>query len=113
MKKTKKLAALFLALMMAFSLMAVTAAAYSAEAYDGIMPLGAKRECTQPDCSGTVSLRTVTRYMNWETTCEKCSYRHLHRVPYTVDIEDCDSCSYHNEHPNSDHQFPGVCMHGR
>ncbi|MBD5162753.1 MAG: hypothetical protein HDT14_12240 [Oscillibacter sp.] len=34
MKHTKKLAALFLALMMVFSLMAVTAAAYDAEAHE-------------------------------------------------------------------------------
>ena len=34
MKKTKKLAALFLGMVMAFSLMAVTAAAYGAEDHD-------------------------------------------------------------------------------
>lgn len=49
MKKTKKLAALVLALAMAFSLMAVTAAAYGHED-EGIMPMYEVVRC--PRCGG-------------------------------------------------------------
>lgn len=60
MKKLQKLAALFLAMVMAFSLMAVTAAAYGVEEHDhdcavccedeGIMPLKPVYKC--PKCGG-------------------------------------------------------------
>ena len=108
MKKTKKLLALALALMLSLSCMAMPAMAHGDE---GIMPLVAVRPCTEPNCSGTVAMRTITRYMTWETTCDKCSYRHPHRVPYFVDIEYCDSCSYDVELKFYGHDFPGVCMH--
>ncbi len=109
MRKMKKLAALCLAMLMAFSIMAVTAAAYDA-ADDGIMPIPAARKCS--NCTdGVVSMWTATRYMRMETTCKDCSFRHYHKIPYTVDIEDCDSCTYYWERNNNDHQFPGICLH--
>ncbi len=110
MKRTKKLLALVLALMMAFSCMAMPAMAHG-DGDEGIMPLAAVRPCTEPNCSGTVTFRTVTRYLDWETTCDKCSYRHMHRVPYLADIEYCDSCSYRAELNFYGYDFPGVCMH--
>lgn len=119
MTRTKKLVSLFLAMLMVFSLMAVTASAYDSEdghvhteacEDEGIMPRTRLRRCS--DCpNGTVYINTVNRYMKWETTCSKCSYRHYHSVPYTVDIEDCDSCSYYAEKHNNDLQFPGTCLH--
>ncbi|MDE7221308.1 MAG: hypothetical protein K2O45_17100 [Oscillospiraceae bacterium] len=58
MKKTRKLAALFLAMLMAFSLLAVTAAAYDAEEHDhdcvvccedeGVVPMYDPKRC--PRC---------------------------------------------------------------
>lgn len=74
MKKTKKLAALVLAMVMAFSLMAVTAAAYDAEAHthdcavccegEGIMPLKPVYMC--PWCGGIAEYHEVgnrTKYV--------------------------------------------------
>ncbi|MDE7218129.1 MAG: hypothetical protein K2O45_00660 [Oscillospiraceae bacterium] len=110
MKKTRKLLALVLALMMAFSCMVMPAMAHGDED-EGIMLLPAVRPCTESNCSGVVTMRTITRYMQWETTCKDCNYPHMHRVPYLVDIEYCDSCSYSAELKFYGHDFPGVCMH--
>ncbi len=107
MRKMKKLAALFLAALMAISCMVMPA---MAAADDGIMPIPAARMCS--NCAdGVVSMWTATRYMRMETTCKDCSFRHYHKIPYTVDIEDCDSCTYYWERNNNDHQFPGICLH--
>lgn len=77
MKKTKKLAALFLALMMAFSLMAVTAAAYDMEEHDhecavcsedgGIMPIGEMGLC--PYCNGAAEYRVDPKSGRTHFTC--------------------------------------------
>lgn len=66
MKRTKKMLALVLAMVMAFSLLAVTAAAYGAEEHEhecaacsedeGVMPRGAVRPCTRENCDGTMEL---------------------------------------------------------
>lgn len=108
MKKTKKLLAMVLALMMALSCMAMPAMAAEDEE---IMPFAVGRDCTEPNCSGIVSLRTLSRTMNWNTTCEKCSYEHLHKVRYSVDIESCNTCSYRAEIKFYDYLFLGTCMH--
>lgn len=67
MKKTKRLLALVLAMMMAFAIMAVTASAYDAEEHshecaaccedEGIMPLYVALKC--PRCNGAAELIEV------------------------------------------------------
>lgn len=77
MKKTKKLLALVLAMVMAFSLMAVTAAAYGAEEHEhecvvccedeGVMPLGpVGPDPLGPPCviCGGGTVWTLLRYDN-------------------------------------------------
>ncbi len=110
MKRTKRLLALVLAMMMAFAMLAMPAAAHGDED-EGIMPLVTVRKCTEPNCTGKVTRRTVTRYMTEMRTCEYCSIRHRHDIPYTVDTDECDTCSYYAEHHNQDWQEPGICWH--
>lgn len=87
MKKTKKLAALFLAMVMAFSLMAVTAAAYGAEEHvhdetcyaETIQP----RKPTGPACpycAQTMDFAYVARvgddyYDVYKCCADVCSHR--------------------------------------
>lgn len=71
MKRTKKMLALVLAMVMAFSLLAVTAAAYGAEEHEhecaacsedeGVMPLGpvGPQGPPCPVCGGTTEWRTT------------------------------------------------------
>ena len=64
MKKTKRMLALVLAMMMAFAIMAVTASAYEAEEHshecaacsedEGVMPLYVALKC--PRCNGAAEL---------------------------------------------------------
>ena len=90
MKRTKKLLALVLAMMMAFSIMAVTAAAHGDE---GVMPLYDVARCS---CGGTVT-RTSTpigSYKGQVTGCD--SHRavsHTHNYVVMHNHTQCDSCN--------------------
>ncbi len=84
MKKTKKLAALVLAMVMAFSLMAVTASAYGAEhEHDGtcceesIQPRRPAAQCLY--CARGMEDRGIRyiagqRYVHFECMNDDCSY---------------------------------------
>ena len=114
MKRTKKLLALVLAMMMAFTTLVLPAAAHGSED-EGVMPLSLQRPCTEPYCSGTVTSRTETRYTRTEfrNGCDKCSYSHYHKVPYSVDIEECNSCPYFAELRFYGSQAPDICLHNQ
>ena len=106
MKRTKRLLALVLAMMMALSIMAVTAAAYDAEEHnhecaaccedEGIMPLGITRRCTEPGCSGTVSRYSTLKYESINGVCPLCGQRGCSRI-YQCECEACNTCSFDRE----------------
>jgi hypothetical protein len=92
MKRTKRLLALVLAMMMAFAMLAMPAAAHGDED-EGIMPLGQTRTCLQ--CKvGAVSSYFATEIEEVYPTCGNCNYPHLHVRTYRVAREACNSCSY-------------------
>lgn len=101
MKHTKKLLALVLAMMMAFSMLAIPAMAVSDED-EGIMPLGEVRDC--PECGQTADARRTyytdgpfesaascgggpvihhhcIRTYHYRLTCRSCSYDGTFEIP--------------------------------
>lgn len=80
MKRTKKLLAMALALMMAFSCMAMPAMAAGED--EGIMPLGEHMQCLL--CGRDIAIVIEPQYHYNEayaTTCSRSSTKHTH-VPY-------------------------------
>ena len=76
MKRTKKLLALVLAMMMAFSIMAVTAAAHGDED-EGVMPLGLEVQCPNPNCRQSLIQETMTLEGPVVIfTCSTCGQNH-------------------------------------
>lgn len=92
MKHTKKLAALFLALVMALSVMAVTAAAYGAEEHEHtgacstetIQPRKPAESC--PNCGrgmtevGSGRDTTGKRYIDFQCKNDDCTYHDIMRL---------------------------------
>lgn len=87
MKKTNRLASLFLALLLAFSYMAVPA---MAEGEDGIMPLKPVMRC--PNCSGVAEVFTDTYETYFSTYCNEVSVSHRHAYIYTTTSYICTEC---------------------
>ena len=89
MKNTKKLLALVLAMVMAFSLMAVTAAAYGAEEHEHVcstetiqprQPTDLCPECARPMTNlGTHLDANGDRYTNLQCQNAGCTYREILR----------------------------------
>ena len=86
MKKTRKLLALVLALMMAFSCMAMPAMAHGDED-EGIMPLGEVGTCPYCGKTGRVTRENYTH--TYYTTCTKASSRHQHTTYYNFIEYEC------------------------
>ena len=90
MKRTKKLFALALALLVAFSTL-VTPAMAAGE--DGIMPMVGGHDC--PSCAiGYATSYTRTETDEVHTPCYVCEYAHLHEKTYRRTYDSCNRCSY-------------------
>ena len=88
MKRTKRMLALVLAMMMAFSMLAIPAAAHGDED-EGIMPLYDIIPCPSPNCNG---YRTKTQEHGTLYRGETCSNipdeKHFHEVTGIFEIVD-------------------------
>ena len=91
MKRTKKLLALVLAMVMAFTTLVLPAAAHGDE---GVMPLYVVREC--PNCRGTVreGATVITPSQMVVTDCDLKPYPHTHYVYLEETPYYCTSCPY-------------------
>ena len=95
MKKTKKLLALVLAMMMAFSLMAMPAMAVAADD-DGIMPVGTMIQCDR--CGAWVEFYSYSQTVN--CSCKKNPNPHTKTTTYSG--YSC-SCGNSRSFTSSDH----------
>lgn len=119
MKKTKKMLALVLAMVMAFAMLAVTASAYDVEEHDhecaaccedeGIMLLGEVVPCPKPNCNGVCD---TTRYHEdtnqyIASSCDglnqPMAHWHCLRTFYVQTV--CRSCSYNNVSKSRDTNY--------
>ena len=96
MKRTKKLLALVLAMMMAFTALVLPAAAHGDED-NGVMPLHEVISC--PICRNSVPVTIVPEYY-WDaafaTTCSNSSDKHAH-IPYrNYKVAVCGQCGHTN-----------------
>ncbi len=96
MKRTKRLLALVLAMMMAFAMLAMPAAAHGDED-EGIMPLGITRRCTEPGCSGTVSRYSTLDRVLVNGVCPECGKMDKYYKVYQCEREGCNTCSFDRE----------------
>ena len=97
MKRTKRLLALVLAMMMAFSMLAIPAAAHGDED-EGIMPLGLEIQCPNPACRQSLIQETMELDgPSVKFTCRTCGQNHT--VPsiavYVRSV--CTHCTYKTE----------------
>lgn len=107
MKKTRKLLALVLAMLMAFSCMAMPAMAHEND--EGIMQRGPVYKCTQCH-NGSVSTYQFRDTVTVYRTCRSCSYMHPHAVTYLCTHEACNNCTYDAE-VSAPEEVGDVCQH--
>ncbi len=94
MKRTKRLLALVLAMMMAFAMLAMPAAAHGDED-EGIMPLGLEIPCPKPDCGQSLIQETIRLPgAIVKFTCPTCRYNHETPSVNVYTRAVCTSCPY-------------------
>ena len=101
MKKTKKLLALVLAIVMAFAMLAIPAAAHGDED-EGIMPLYVVGKCS---CGGTITStsRVLRTYSSTVYSCPAHpGHTHTHSYTEVYHLTSCDSCTYSTERTSTD-----------
>lgn len=97
MKKTKRLLALVLAMMMAFSLLAMPAMAAGDD--EGIMPLGIQAFCARcSEMRGVVYRDSVYVRTKVNVVCGKNSHHHTHDVYRDVVEYDCGHTDYSSDY---------------